>query len=122
MGQLRIGERVLVTRPQNTSEAPTWIYDMDEMDGVVTTITDDSGLYYMLDGSYHKYSGNWLTPISEDLSKWMTLDGKKLSIAKMSPRKLIEAIDYLKTHQDNWQASKIISLRKALAKLERDEV
>lgn len=61
------GDKVRITKPDNTEEYPEWIEEMDEWDGniqVIECVAHDgsarSRTYYMYESEY-EYSEVWLT-------------------------------------------------------------
>lgn len=138
MLELKAGDLVVVHKPDRRDGNPSWPIDMDYLDGKVVTVAylrsgEELGdLWFDVaeepeERPAYRFawtiSSKWCTPIDLDLSKWITPTGKALSIAKMKPEQLRNAIVYLDMRDSGyWQASKIISLNKALAKFEGDRV
>lgn len=66
---LEVGDEVIVHKPNNPDEYPTWVDDMDEYDGKVVKIStiysDEFGIY----GTTFTFSPNWIEyPASEELN------------------------------------------------------
>jgi hypothetical protein len=57
---LEVGDEVIVHKPNNPDEYPTWVDDMDEYDGrvvkIATIYSDSFGIY----GATFTFSPNWI--------------------------------------------------------------
>ena len=65
MYKYKIGDCVILHKPEDTDEYPTWVHDMDEFDGAEVTIEgyNDDTCFYVKDIDFFVFNEDWATPV-----------------------------------------------------------
>lgn len=65
MHKYEIGDCVILHKPKDTYEYPTWCHEMDELDGSEVTIEgyDDDTCFYAKDVDFWVFNEGWATPV-----------------------------------------------------------
>lgn len=68
MRKFNIGDRVIIYRPEDISERPTWIGDMDRFHGMEGTIVyyNSSG-FFQIEGTHYIFNDNWAELVGNEL-------------------------------------------------------
>ena len=61
----KIGDCVILHKPENVDEHPTWCDEMDELDGAEVTIEEyeDDTCFYAKDVDFWVFNESWATPV-----------------------------------------------------------
>lgn len=106
MAVFSIGDRVIVRRPTNTIDHPSWTFAMDQFDGVVQEIeTHSSNGAYRLKNNDYWFNEAWLTlvdgPSGPKLSEELTLKENNMSATELAHAKL--SVPDRFAIKENWQ-------------------
>lgn len=75
----RPGDKVLITKPTDEREGPSWTIRMDEHDGQVRTIENirskEHGYYSLVEATW-TFDSRWLTLIEEEFPDELPEDGE----------------------------------------------
>lgn len=68
MRKFKKGDKVIIYRPEDTSERPTWIGEMNRFHGTERTIIGyNSAGFFQIEGTHYIFNDNWAELVDNEL-------------------------------------------------------
>lgn len=61
MAKFKVGDKVRIKKPVDTSEGPAWVDGMGECDGKTAVVCGRFGYWYYLQGHAYQFDERWLS-------------------------------------------------------------